>query len=215
MAIKFTCPHCAKLIKCKESLAGSPAKCPGCDNPLTVPSLERLAPETTSSIQGRVASPIFDMTGRFCRLLVYEHKVEITRFGIGGVLLHGLKGVKSIPYLSITAIQFKRATMLTAGYIQFTIHGGRESKKGLFDAVTDENTFLFAQDRDSFWPSCTKSNQLASQIAQYVESRLHAGQKVSQSGESLSSELQRLAELAASGALSEEEFRLAKRRLIE
>ena len=63
-------------------------------------------------------------------LVVYEDKVTITPKGVLGLMPIGLKGTKTIPFGSITGIQFKDAGTLFSGYIQFTIPGGNESKGG-------------------------------------------------------------------------------------
>ena len=37
MSIKFPCPHCKKPLKVKEELGGKKAKCPACQQILTIP----------------------------------------------------------------------------------------------------------------------------------------------------------------------------------
>src|SRR5438128_860889 len=37
MSIKFPCPHCKKALKVKDELAGRKAKCPSCQQILTIP----------------------------------------------------------------------------------------------------------------------------------------------------------------------------------
>ena len=37
MSIKFPCPHCKRSLKVKEELAGRKAKCPACQQVLTIP----------------------------------------------------------------------------------------------------------------------------------------------------------------------------------
>lgn len=57
------------------------------------------------------------------------------------------RGVKAIPVEHIAAVQFKRATTLFRGYIQFTVPGGveRRSRPGevVKDAMRDENSVVF------------------------------------------------------------------------
>jgi hypothetical protein len=38
MSIKFSCPHCQKVLNVKDQFAGKRALCPGCKKPLTVPA---------------------------------------------------------------------------------------------------------------------------------------------------------------------------------
>jgi len=67
------------------------------------------------------------------QLLVKEHTVVISRKGVMALLTQGPKGDKEIPIENITSIQMKGAG-LTAGYIQFTLHGGAEAKGGVLQA---------------------------------------------------------------------------------
>lgn len=142
-------------------------------------------------------------------LEVFEDKVTITPKGILGFMNKGLKGTKTIPFSSIIAIQFKEAGAVFSGYLQFTIPGGNESKGGVFSAVSDENTFMFAE---------KKNNAQAIQIKEYIEGKvkqLHSPRATqSKSAASLSDELQKLASLRDSGVLSDQEFQSAKSRLI-
>jgi hypothetical protein len=149
------------------------------------------------------------MDGVGANLIVYDDKVEIVTAGITGFVLKGLKGTKTIPFHSISAIQFKEAgTWSGAGYLQFTIPGGNESRNGLFDATMDENTFMFRDD-----------NEQASRIKNYIENRireLRNPQRSQQSSptQSFSAELERLVALRQQGVLSDEEFQQAKTRLL-
>ena len=115
----------------------------------------------------------------------------------------GVKGTKSIPFSSITAIQFKKSG-LARGYLQFTIPGGNESRRGLTDAASDENTFMFAG-----------NNELALEIKNYIETRIRdlRNERLSPSG-GLMDQLLKLAEMKEKGLLSEDEFLNAKKRLL-
>jgi hypothetical protein len=116
-------------------------------------------------------------------LSVYDDYLTITPKGILGLLNKGLKGTKTIPFHSITAIQFKQAG-LTKGYLQFTIPGGNESRGGVLDAVTDENTFLFDG----------SGNYHAETIKKYIETRMREIRTPkSVASSSLSDELSKLA----------------------
>jgi hypothetical protein len=140
---------------------------------------------------------------------VFEDKIAITPAGIG-ILVKGLKGTKTIPYFSITAIQFKRAGLM-AGYLQFSIHGGKESTGGIWQAAADENTFMFA-DNDG------RNNRTAELIKTYVEKRIRevrspvAPAPAASGG--MADEIKKLADLKAQGILSDEEFQTAKARLL-
>ena len=157
------------------------------------------------------AQHIFKMKGHGSRIEVFPDKVELTPCGISGFLNHGLKGTKSIPFHSITAIQFKEAGLLTLGYLQFTISGGKENTGGVLAAAQDENSFTFTKADDN--------NNKAKQIKLFLEEQTHKLHKPQQqapaaSGGSLADELRKLAELKAQGVLTEPEFQAAKQRLL-
>lgn len=140
-------------------------------------------------------------------LEVYSDKLTITPAkGVLGWLTKGLKGTKTIPFESITAIQLKECGPIFNGYIQFTIHGGNESKGGVSDALSDENTFMFSRE----------NNALAIKIKEYVESETSKLRRPQTAAVSinLSDEIQKLASLKEQGILSDEEFQAAKKKLI-
>ena len=58
------------------------------------------------------------------------------------------KGDKEIFLDQISAVQLKKASALISGYIQFTIPGGNEKLKGIFEATDDENTVMFRKDQN-------------------------------------------------------------------
>jgi hypothetical protein len=147
------------------------------------------------------------MTGAGGELLeVFSDKVEITSKGFLGFLAKGLKGTKTIPFHSVTGIQFKKADFFTSGYLQFTIPGGRESHGGLFTAAADENTFMFRAEAGN--------NDRALEIKHYVERKVQEMRAPRPSAFSLSDELQKLATLKSQGMLSDSELEEAKKRLL-
>lgn len=147
--------------------------------------------------------PVYKMKGVGELLEVYEDSLTITPKGLLGLASKGLKGAKSIPLTSITAIQLKKSG-LTSGYIQFTLPGGVESRGGVFQAASDENTFMFAG-----------NNKLAEKIKAYIEARMRQLRSPGVSTDnSLSDELQKLTVLREKGALSDAEFQRAKKRLL-
>lgn len=154
--------------------------------------------------------PIFAMKGVNTAIAVFEDKVEITPKGVLGFLGRGLKGTKTLPFHSISAIQFKEAGAITSGYLQFTLAGGNESRGGLFAAANDENTFMFARD--------ATSNDEARKIKAYIEQRVQETrapkQTAAPAASNIADELKKLADLKAQGILTDEEFQTAKQRLI-
>src|SRR5438093_7627339 len=48
MTLKFSCPHCRKASRVKEELAGKKAKCPACQQVLTIPTVARSSSPTSA-----------------------------------------------------------------------------------------------------------------------------------------------------------------------
>lgn len=140
-------------------------------------------------------------------LLRYQ-RAKITPKGVLGFLSKGLKGTKELSIFSITSVQLKEASLLVNGYIQFSIPGGNESKKGIFDAVSDENTFMFSKG--------VNNNHQARVIKEYVFSEMkktRSPQSVIQNN-NLADELEKLKAFKDQGVLSEDEFQSAKKKLL-
>jgi len=147
---------------------------------------------------------VYRVVGVQSELEVLEDKLTITPKGVLGFLNHGLKGVKTIPFRSITAVQFKQAG-LTSGYLQFSLLGGNESRAGVLAAAKDENTWMFVK----------KDNALAEEIKGYIEKQIENNHSTSrQASVSAADELIKLAQLRDQGVLSEEEFQRAKEKVL-
>ena len=115
-------------------------------------------------------------------------------------LTQGLKGEKTIPFESITTVQFKRPGALTSGYIQFGLLGGNESRSGLIDATKDENTVMFVK----------KAIEDADFIRGYIE-QTKATKTNPQSG---LDELRKLKGLLDDGIINSQEFELQKKKIL-
>lgn len=130
--------------------------------------------------------------------------VTIRRKGLLNFATQGLKGDKSIPFRNITAIQIKKPG-LTNGYIQFSQHGMLESKKGLWDAGSDENTVTLV--------SKTEYEQ-ALEIKELIE---HANNNEStQQVQKIDAaeEIRKFKALLDDGILTQEEFETKKKELL-
>jgi hypothetical protein len=127
-------------------------------------------------------------------LELLEDRLIIRRTTFLGTFLHGLKGDKTIPYSAITAVQYKRPFPPLNGYIQFTLGGGNESKKGMIDAVKDENSLFFSD------------AELFLEARKFVEDRIGNRAPIGQVVGSIADNLEKLAALRDRGILSPEEF---------
>ncbi|MEP6785932.1 MAG: SHOCT domain-containing protein [Sphingomonadales bacterium] len=113
-----------------------------------------------------------------------------------------MKGEKRIAYSSITAIQVKEATAAISGYIQFSILGGLESQRGIWDASKDENSVLFT----------VQQMPVFQRLRECVEAKTAAPARnsTSSSNTSLAEELAKLAALRDQGVLTDQEFASSK-----
>jgi len=115
------------------------------------------------------------------------------------------KGDKTIYINQISAIQVKPGTLLINGYIQITVPGGLESKKGILDATQDENTVIFTK----------KDNELVYQIKAKIE-ELMSQQHATYTANQISSadEIRKYKELFDDGIITKEEFEQKKKQLL-
>ncbi len=150
--------------------------------------------------------PLYELKGVNGQLELYNDKVIIKRKGAVAKMTQGFfKGDKTIYINQITGIQLKPGTAFTNGYIQFTVSGGIESKKGLFDATQDENTVMFAK----------RDNELANKIKGKIE-ELISGQRATNIINQLSAadEIKKYKELLDAGIITAEEFEQKKKQLL-
>ena len=147
--------------------------------------------------------PLMQAEGIGGQVLLFPNTVRIVRKGLRALMLQGMKGDKEIQITSISAIQFKRAGMLTNGYIQFSFIGGVESKKGLFDATQDENTIMFG----------SKQQPAFEAIKIAIENRRSSPASNTQSSSSIA-DLEKLAELRDKGIINQSEFDQKKKQIL-
>jgi hypothetical protein len=138
-------------------------------------------------------------------LILKDTEVVIKR-GKRGFFMGGgqIRGDKSIPYSSITAVQFKPCR-LTAGYIQFTLQGGLEAKGGIFQAIKDENTVSF---------NSLKNSKLFEEAKETIEKKMHESRSGGDAGRSDADELEKYAGLRDKKMITEEEFQTKKKQIL-
>ena len=129
---------------------------------------------------------------------VLEDRIVISRKGVFGFLL---KGDKTIPFASITAVQFKTASAFFNGYIQFTVHGGNESRGGIASAGTDENSVMFRAGRQA---------EEFARLKAIVEAKISSAQSGHARHRSAADEVEKFAALRDRGIITEEEFQQKK-----
>jgi hypothetical protein len=114
------------------------------------------------------------------------------------------RGEKRIPIASIGAVQWRDATNVTSGYIQFTIAGAVERSGGVFKAANDENSVLFTKKQQPEFEA----------IRAHVEARLGRSQAAAPPA-SVAEQLTQLAQLHQQGLLTADEFASQKAKLLQ
>jgi len=131
--------------------------------------------------------------------------ITISRHGVASFLTQGIKGEKTIPLQSLTAIQFKDAQKSMSGYIQFSIKGEIASRGGIWDAALDENTVMFTYEQSAMFK----------ELREKVEASMTISKPAPIMGvNSFADELTKLADLRDRGVLDESEFQSQKARLV-
>lgn len=132
--------------------------------------------------------------------------VTITREGFLARSTQG-RSTKNLPIRSIGAVQFKPATGLTNGWIQFSVQGEasvRNNNKGsrTMEASRDENAVIFTKKQ------LPDFEALSVAITQAVNDAHNSAP--AQTAPDLADQLQKLAGLRDSGILTTEEFEAKK-----
>lgn len=140
------------------------------------------------------------------QLELYDDKVIIKRKGFLAKMTQGFtKGDKTIYIKQISGIQVKPGGVLTNGYIQFTIAGGNESTKGVFNASQDENTVMFSKD----------SNKQIERIKNTLEDLQRTSQAPTLvTSVSVADEIMKFKGLLDAGIITQQEFDNKKKQLL-
>lgn len=141
-------------------------------------------------------------------IVVTDKKVMIIKAGlVGGAGFFGAN-CKSFYFNQITSVDLRLSVM--GGHIQFTVAGSVDMKgKGLLDMPKSENAVVFTMEYKE------RMKYVANLIRERVQSsqnKSHINQNTS--GTSLADQINELAKLKQQGILSEEEFQIAKRKLL-
>ena len=138
-------------------------------------------------------------------LKVYEDRIVITHSGVLNFFAMGIKGDKTVYYNDLTAVQFKKAGW-TAGHIQFSLLGGRESVGGVFAATSDENTITIN----------SNENEIAEKMVEYIQQKIKEVRqpKVAPAVASAADEILKLKNLMDMGVITQEEFDAKKKQLL-
>jgi Short C-terminal domain/Domain of unknown function (DUF4429) len=150
--------------------------------------------------------PTMRADGHNGQIRAYDDRIVLSHQGVLGFLTNGIKGDKTVPYSSITAVQFKEASIWTNGYIQFSLKGGLEDTRGIFAAATDENTVMFRMGE--------QAEQFA-RLKAFVEGKVREIASNGQLMPSSADEIAKYAALRDRGIITEDEFQKKKRSLLD
>jgi len=131
-----------------------------------------------------------------------EDRVRITRRGFFAFGAHPWGGEKEILLSEITAIQFRKATWIASGFIQFVYPGCQETK-GFHKSAADENAVMF-------WPH---RNDEFIKLRDAIDERRRQLREADTSTNDLAV-LEKLAELHKSGILTDDEFAAKKKQIL-
>lgn len=144
-------------------------------------------------------------------LYLYEDHVVISHRGALNALSMGVKGDKTIYYTDITSVQYKKPA-LTAGYLQFSLPGGKEDRGGVFSAVSDENTITLKAGDGRITAKAEQVLEMLNQKIREAKSGTHAATVVQQT--SAADEIKKFKELLDMGVITQEEFDAKKKQLL-
>jgi len=152
---------------------------------------------------------IYELKGVDGQLYVDNDFISIERKGSIGFLSYGIKGKRSIPIASITAIQVKEGNSYLNGFIQFSVLGGADNRVRPVRFVTssnDENKIIFRM----------KDNEKVFKIKQFLQSKISNTDTNSSSIKlSAADEIAKFKQLLDSGVISNDEFNIKKKQLLD
>ena len=155
--------------------------------------------------QEPVTQPIESLKGVGGQLDLYKTKVVIRRKGALATMSHGFTGDKEILIRNITGVQLKPGSAMLNGYIQFTIPGGNESKRGIGAATQDENTVMFHKNE----------NEVAKSIKDKIEQiQMDMNKPQAVAASSPVDEIRKLKTLLDDNIITQEEFDEKKSKLL-
>ena len=221
--VQTQCPQCGKTITGNVKHLGKSVRCPACKQPfrfseaIQPPKIPTSQPPKTQASNQQARYSVNGVTGT---LKVYTDCVELTTKGVLGAVTKGIAaGTKKIPFSSITALQFKEASIYANGFLQFSMMGGIEASGGIFGAVKNENSFIFARfEGYNLLKGASRDeglNEKMREIKDFIEQRIGSQPQAHKSGSNDEfDKLRKLAKLRDDGIINEAEFQAQKSKLL-
>lgn len=154
---------------------------------------------------------IMEVQGKDGVVTLYSDRVALSQKGLASKVSKGSIGVNEIRIDSITGVQLKRPSRMTAGFVQFISSGGGAYQGGVVGAARDESSMLISNDHqyDQIVALKKRLDQLITE-SRHPQS-LH-GSNIPQV--SIADELAKLMELRDRGVISDAQFENQKNRLL-
>lgn len=127
--------------------------------------------------------------------------IKVTQKGVMNALTKGIVGSKTFSINRLSGVQYKKPGFLT-GYLQFILMGSGEGKGGVNNAVTDENTILFATKNEDI---------LMRELKEFIEYSIESPEGKPSTD---LSDLKKLKDLLDDGIITQDEFAAKKKQIL-
>lgn len=151
-----------------------------------------------------MADSILQLQGPSARLELYDDHLTITATGAIGKMSQ--KGSRTIYLKDITSVQYKPGSLVSGGYLHFTVPGGRQMLAGVQGAAANDNAIVFVK----------KENGTAEQVKAQIEAFISKQFTASGATSALSpaDEILKYKSLMDQGVITAEEFNKKKQELL-
>lgn len=132
-----------------------------------------------------------------------SHKsIKVSQKGVRNSINRGLVGTKTFSINRLSGVQYKKPGF-TTGYLQFILMGSGENKRGVFGAVSDENSIVFSKKEDG----------LIRELKEFIEYAIENPDQESNKRSDLS-DLEQIKHLMDEGIITQEEFIAKKKQIL-
>jgi len=151
-------------------------------------------------------------------IIITDDYIELSRKSIGGIVSQGgFVGERKYYYKDISAVEYKKPTLLANGYFKIIVQGTYETdgKVGLLSSsmksMKDQNTIIIRA-------FSKKTSQETDRINELINKKLKESKENSNNTNKIEiskmDELKKLGELKDIGVLTEQEFQEEKKKLL-
>lgn len=164
---------------------------------------------------------LFELKGTNGIIIAYDDRVVISRKTFTGFMAQGgATGDRTYYYQDLASVEFKKASFVSNGYIKLILKGTNDKPAVVslmgtnMSTFQDQNTVTFrAFDKSIPGKSEELYNLLSVKIKEYKD-KANTIQINTVAGSSKMDELKKLGELKDSGIITEEEFQIEKKKIL-